>query len=73
MNDTVVFDSDDIDAAFAELDARFIVGEAVAYAHAWSVIVKWPTPRSTDARYPRQRRTGSTSTTGAGQLSRPAT
>ena len=38
MNDTVVFDSDDIDAAFAELDARYIVGEAAAYAHAWSVI-----------------------------------
>ena len=34
----VNFDSDDIDAAFDELDARYLAGEAAAYAHAWSVI-----------------------------------
>ena len=35
---TVTFDLDDIDAAFAELDARYLAGEAAAYAHTWSVI-----------------------------------
>ena len=34
----VVFDPDDIDAAFAELDARYVAGEAAAHPHAWSVI-----------------------------------
>jgi hypothetical protein len=34
----VVFDVDDIDAAFEELDARYLAGEAAAHAHAWSVI-----------------------------------
>ena len=34
----VVFDLDDIDAAFAELDARYLAGEAAAHAHTWSVI-----------------------------------
>ncbi len=33
----VLFDVDDIDAAFAELDARYLAGEAAAYAHTWSV------------------------------------
>jgi class 3 adenylate cyclase len=35
----VVFDSDDIDAAFEELDARYLAGEAAAHAHTWSVIM----------------------------------
>jgi hypothetical protein len=35
-----MFDPDDIDAAFAELDARYLAGEASAYAHTWSLIVK---------------------------------
>jgi hypothetical protein len=35
---TVVFDPDEIDAAFAELDARYLAGEAAAYAQTWSVI-----------------------------------
>ena len=30
MNDTVIFDLDDIDAAFEELDARYLAGEAAA-------------------------------------------
>ena len=34
----VAFDLDDIDAAFAELDARYLAGEAAAHARTWSVI-----------------------------------
>ena len=34
----VFFDPCRLDAAFAELDARYIAGEAAAYAGAWSVI-----------------------------------
>ncbi len=36
----VVFDLDDIDAAFKELDARYLADEAAAHAHTWSVIVE---------------------------------
>ena len=36
----VSFDLDDIDAAFEELDARYLAGEAAAYSHTWSVIVE---------------------------------
>ena len=39
-SDTVIFDPDDIDAAFAELDARYLAGEAAAHAHTWSVVTK---------------------------------
>ena len=34
----VAFDLDDIDAAFEELEARYLVGEGAAHAHAWSVV-----------------------------------
>lgn len=34
----VSFDVDDIDAAFEELEARYLGGEAAPYAHTWSVI-----------------------------------
>jgi hypothetical protein len=34
----VVFDSDDIDAAVAELEERYLAGEAAPHAHTWSVI-----------------------------------
>jgi hypothetical protein len=34
----VLFDIDDIDAAFEELDARYLAGEAAAHAHTWSII-----------------------------------
>ncbi len=34
----VFFDVDDVDAAFDELDARYVAGEAAAHAHAWSVV-----------------------------------
>ncbi len=40
MHDTVVFDPDDIDAAFAELDARYLAGEAAAYSHTWSAVTR---------------------------------
>ncbi len=36
----VIFDPDDIDAAFEELDARFLAGEAAAHAGAWSLIAQ---------------------------------
>ncbi len=36
----VVFDLDDFDAAVAELEARYLAGEAAAHAHTWSVIAK---------------------------------
>ena len=34
-----VFDADDLDAAFEELDARYLAGEAATYAHTWSAIM----------------------------------
>ncbi|OBG40167.1 BTAD domain-containing putative transcriptional regulator [Mycobacterium sp. E3198] len=34
----IVFDLDDFEAALAELDARYLAGEAAAYSHTWSVI-----------------------------------
>src|SRR5262249_49244804 len=34
------FDLDDLDAAFDELDARYLAGEAAAYAQTWSVITQ---------------------------------
>ena len=34
----VAFDLDDVDAAFEELDARYLAGEAAAHAQTWSVI-----------------------------------
>jgi hypothetical protein len=34
----IAFDPDDIDAAFEELDARYVAGEAAPHAHTWSVI-----------------------------------
>ena len=34
----VSFDLNDIDAAIAELDARYLAGEAAAHAHTWSVV-----------------------------------
>ena len=40
MQHTVNFDVDDIDAAFEELDARYLSGEAAAHAHTWSVIAE---------------------------------
>lgn len=39
LHQTVCFDIDDVDAAFKELEARYLTGEAAAHAHAWSTIV----------------------------------
>jgi class 3 adenylate cyclase len=36
----VAFDIDDIDTAFAELDARYLAGEAADYAQTWSVVMR---------------------------------
>ncbi|OBI24527.1 BTAD domain-containing putative transcriptional regulator, partial [Mycobacterium sp. E2238] len=36
----VVFDLDDIDAAFGELDRRYLAGEAANYAHTWSLVME---------------------------------
>lgn len=36
----VSFDLENIDAAFEELDARYLAGEAAEHAHAWSVIAR---------------------------------
>ncbi|KLO28530.1 hypothetical protein ABW16_12645 [Mycolicibacter heraklionensis] len=40
MNRSVTFDPDDIEAAVAELDARYLAGEAAAHAHTWSTILR---------------------------------
>ncbi|WP_336584509.1 BTAD domain-containing putative transcriptional regulator [Mycolicibacterium tusciae] len=40
MAAVVVFDPEDIDAAFAELDARYLAGEAADYARTWSAITQ---------------------------------
>ncbi|MCV7261286.1 BTAD domain-containing putative transcriptional regulator [Mycobacterium shimoidei] len=36
----VVFDLEDIDAAFEELDSRYLAGEAAAYARTWSAMTR---------------------------------
>src|SRR4029077_21075141 len=36
----VTFDFDDFDAAFDELDARYLAGEAASHSHTWSVIAR---------------------------------
>ena len=53
----VAFDLDDIDAAFAELDARYLAGEAAAHAHTWSVIAEVYAAAQSTANFPRRRRT----------------
>jgi len=40
MAATVLFDLDDIDTAFADLDARYLAGEAAAHAHTWTVVAR---------------------------------
>ncbi|WNG95531.1 BTAD domain-containing putative transcriptional regulator [Mycobacterium sp. ITM-2016-00318] len=40
VNGIVVFDTDDVDAAFAELDARYLAGEAAPHAQTWSSITR---------------------------------
>ncbi|WP_144208117.1 hypothetical protein [Mycobacterium tilburgii] len=36
----IAFDLDDFDAAVAELDSRYLAGEAKAYAHTWSLVTQ---------------------------------
>jgi hypothetical protein len=36
----VLFDVDDMDAAFVELDARYLAGEAASHSQTWSVIAQ---------------------------------
>ena len=36
----VAFGPDDVDAAFAELDTRYLAGDATAHTHTWSVIAR---------------------------------
>ena len=63
----VAFDPDDIDAAFEELDARYLAGEAAAHAHTWSVIAR-SLRRVQPARTPfGDARLGDTSTTVEGR------
>ncbi len=66
-----LFDLDDIDAAFEELDARYLAGEAAAHSNTWSVI------SHAYAAFNRhelaRRRTGSRLTTDGVRRSRPAT
>ena len=51
-----LFDPDDIDAAIAELDAKYLAGEAAPYRDAWSSSLP-ATPRSTGTRSRRRHRT----------------
>ncbi len=68
----VTFDPDDFEAAIAELDARYLAGEAAAHAHTWS-LDHGRVRRINRHDFPPTRRTGSTSTTGGEHRSRPAT
>ena len=68
----VVFDLDDIDAAFAELDARYLAGEAAAHAHTWSVIAEAYAAFNRHE-LPDDAGLGQRSTTGARPRSSPAT
>ncbi len=69
----IMFDPDDLDAAFEELDARYLAGEAAAYSHTWSVIAR------SNAAFNRRElpsaasRLGDTSTTAGGRHSNPVT
>ena len=50
----ILFDLDDIDAAFEELDRRYLAGEAADHAHAWSVIARDLRRHSTGTNSPRR-------------------
>ncbi|WP_456320078.1 BTAD domain-containing putative transcriptional regulator [Mycolicibacter senuensis] len=57
MDYSVTFDPDDFDAAFAELDTRYLAGEAAAHGTPGRSSPA-PMPRSTGARSPRPHRAG---------------
>ena len=67
----VVFDPDDIDAAFEELDARYLAGEAAAHAHTWSVITSGYAALNRHELPRDDAGLGRTSTTGAGSAFAP--
>ena len=69
----VVFDSDDIDAAFAELETRYLAGEAAAHAHTWSVIAQAFAALNRHEMPPIDAGLGRTSTTDRLPRSRPVT
>ena len=48
----LVFDPDDLEAAFEELNRRYLAGEAAAYAHTWSVAARVPSPLSIGTELP---------------------
>ena len=50
----VIFDHDDIDAAFEELDARYLAGEATAHAQYMVVSSRALSPSSIGAKRPRR-------------------
>ena len=70
---TVVFDLDDFDAAIAELDARYLAGEAAAHSAVWSVVMEGYAALNRQRASPHDSRMWSVSTTGEGEGSRPAT
>ena len=66
----IVFDLDDFDAAIAELDARYLAGEAAAYARrGW--LSQAPTLHWASTNYRLPQRISRTLTTAGGQNSRP--
>ncbi len=67
----VVFEVDGLDAAFEELDARYLAGEAAPYASTWSAM-SGAFAAINRHELPEHKRTGSTSTTGTERRSRPA-
>ena len=52
---SVAFDLDDIDAAFEELDSRYLAGEAAAHARTWSVIARGNAAANRNANLPMTR------------------
>ncbi|MFI5508308.1 BTAD domain-containing putative transcriptional regulator [Mycobacterium sp. NPDC051804] len=58
VSNIVTFDPDDIDAAFAELDARYAAGEAAPYAHTWNVIADTHSAYNRDGSVPNENWTG---------------
>ena len=67
----VVFDVDDFDSAIAELDARYLAGEAAAHSRTWSVIAGGYAALNRRRAPCDHAQTGSASTTGEGQSFAP--
>ena len=65
------FDVDDIDAAFEELDTRYLAGEAAAHSHTWSLVMAGLCRNQSTRNSLRPRRTGRTLITAAGQRFAP--